>query len=239
MESTERLNKYLALHMGLSRRAADELIEKNKVTINGEPAPLGARVAEDDAVVVNGKPVSATTEYQYLALNKPVGYVSSRKRQGRSPTIYELIPHEYHDLKPVGRLDRESSGLILLTNDGDFAFHMTHPQFVKVKIYKVMLNRELEPLHQQMISDYGVTLNDGPSKLDLMRLSDDNRKEWQVTMSEGRNRQIRRTFDALGYTVTKLHRTDFGPYALHGIKPGKFEVVEKSNSCTQDAAYAR
>lgn len=230
MESSadsERLNKYLALHMGLSRRAADELIEKGSVSINGEVAPLGAHVSSADEVTVRGKKIENTTEYRYLALNKPVGYVSSRKKQGRSPTIYELLSPEDRSLKPVGRLDRESSGLLLLTNDGDFAFRMTHPQFAKVKIYKVTLNNELEPLHQQMISDYGVTLNDGPSKLTLTRLSDENRKEWQVTMSEGRNRQIRRTFDALGYIVTKLHRTDFGPYSLHGIKPGKFEVVER------------
>lgn len=226
-ETKERLNKYLALHMGLSRRAADQLIEKGRVTVNGVRASLGDRAGKNDAVVVNGTPVAATTEYQYLALNKPVGYVSSRRRQGSTPTIYELLPREYHDLKPVGRLDRDSSGLLLLTNDGDFAFHMTHPQFAKVKVYKVMLDRELEPIHQQMISEYGVTLTDGPSKLLLTRISEDFRKEWEVTMSEGRNRQIRRTFDALGYKVLRLHRTNFGPYALHGIKPGKFKVVEK------------
>lgn len=224
-DSSQRLNKYLALHSGTSRREADELIRDGVVLINGEKAELGARFNEGDIVTVNGKPVETQTDLIYLALHKPTGYVCSRKQQGDSPTIYSLLPEKYQSLKSVGRLDRNSSGLILLTNDGDFAFRMTHPKFTKVKIYKVRLDRDLAPLHQQMISDHGITLEDGPSKLSLERLSDDSRTDWIVTMSEGRNRQIRRTFLALGYEVIKLHRTDFGPYSLGDIKPGTFEVV--------------
>ena len=158
-------------------------------------------------------------------LNKPVGYVCSRRAQGDSPTIYAILPQAFHHLKPVGRLDRNSSGLLLLTNDGDFAFQMTHPKFVKTKVYSVRLDRDLEPLHQQMISDFGVILEDGPSKLHLERLRDDSRREWRVIMSEGRNRQIRRTFASLGYEVKKLHRTSFGNYSLGDMKPGSYELV--------------
>jgi pseudouridine synthase len=152
--------------------------------------------------------------------------VCSRKPQGDSPTIYELLPAEYHALKPVGRLDRNSSGLILLTNDGDFAYRMTHPKFAKTKIYSARLDHDLEPLHQQMISDYGVQLEDGVSKLMLERLREDSRKEWRVTMSEGRNRQIRRTFASLGYEVVKLHRTNFGNYSVGDMKTGTYELVD-------------
>lgn len=180
---------------------------------------------EGDSITVSGKPLAAPVSYQYVALNKPVGYVCSRKPQGDSPTIYELLPAGYHALKPVGRLDRNSSGIILLTNDGDFAFKMTHPKFAKTKIYSVRLDRELEPLHQQMISDYGVQLEDGPSKLHLERLHDDTRKEWRVVMSEGRNRQIRRTFASLGYEVKKLHRTNFGNYSVGDMEPGSYQTV--------------
>lgn len=161
-------------------------------------------------------------------MNKPVGYVCSRKRQGENPTIYELLPEKYQKLKTVGRLDKDSSGLILLTNDGDFAFKMTHPSFRKTKVYHVELNRDLEPLHQQMISEYGIKLEDGVSKLGLTRLDDENsmsRKKFEVTMSEGRNRQIRRTFAALGYRVVKLHRIEFGNYALGSLKPGEIEEI--------------
>ena len=224
---TTRLNKYLALQLGISRREADILIDSGTVTINGEPISLGARVTEGDKVMIAGKAIKEQkTAYVYMAFNKPVGYVCSRRAQGDSPTIYDLIPHQYHALKPVGRLDRNSSGLLLLTNDGDFAYRMTHPKFAKTKVYHVQLDRELEPLHQQMISDFGIQLDDGTSQLGLMRLSDTNRREWQVTMSEGRNRQIRRTFLALGYTVKKLHRVQFGNYALGDMKRGELKVVD-------------
>ena len=131
------------------------------------------------------------------------------------------------ELKTVGRLDKDSSGLILLTNDGDFAFSMTHPKFYKEKVYEVKLDRDLEPLHQQMIADFGVQLDDGISKLGLTRYADDNRREWRVTMSEGRNRQIRRTFIALGYQVVALHRIQFGKYQLAGLEPGKWVEFKK------------
>ena len=158
-------------------------------------------------------------------MNKPAGYVCSRKRQGDNPTLYELLPKKYQELKTVGRLDKDSSGLILLTNDGDFAFKMTHPKFVKTKMYIAELDRTLEPLHQQMIADFGVKLADGVSKLGLVSLND-NRKKWEITMHEGRNRQIRRTFGALGYTVTKLHRIKFGDYELGDLATGSFNIVE-------------
>lgn len=224
-ESSTRLNKYLALQLGISRREADELIGKGRVTLNSQTAALGARFNVGDDVTINGKPLaSETPSLVYLMLHKPAGYVCSRKQQGDSPTIYELLPTEYHHLKPVGRLDRDSSGLILLSNDGDFAFRMTHPSFSKTKLYDVTLDTDLAPLHQQMISDFGVTLEDGPSQLHLTRESDGDRRRWQVAMSEGRNRQIRRTFASLGYTVTKLHRTNFGNYSLGDIKKGEYKL---------------
>lgn len=221
-EKVLRLNKYLALQLGISRRQADNLISTGTVTINGETASLGAQISPNAVVEVSGKNVSANvTAKIYIALNKPTGYVCSRRQQGNTPTIYSLLPPSLHHLKPVGRLDKDSSGLILLTNDGDFAHRMTHPSFHKTKIYKAHLDQPLEPLHQQMISDFGINLEDGRSQLTLERLGD-SRRDWQITMSEGRNRQIRRTFAALGYTVTKLHRTDFGNYALGDIKRGEF-----------------
>lgn len=226
-DETIRLNKHLALQLGVSRREADELIEKHRVTINGKQAELGARITHSDNVLVDNKAVGSHRKLSYIAFNKPVGYVCSRRAQGESPTIYSLLPKELHHLKPVGRLDKDSSGLILLTNDGDFAHTMTHPSFVKQKIYRVRLDRELEPLHQQMISDFGIQLDDGASKLSLERLNDDERFSWQVIMSEGRNRQIRRTFAALGYTVTKLHRIQFGPYQIGSLKRGNFTTIER------------
>ena len=222
---TTRLNKYLATNFGVSRREADALISDGKVFINDKRAIIGARVEEGDKVEIEGHKVNKE-KLIYLALNKPAGYVCSRRRQGDTPTMYELLPEKYQTLKSVGRLDKNSSGIILLTNDGDFAYQMTHPKFIKTKIYEVEIDRDLAPLHQQMIADFGVQLPDGLSKLGLEKMNDE-RTAWRVTMSEGRNRQIRRTFDALGYKVVLLHRTNFGKYGLSGLKSGEFCEVPK------------
>lgn len=226
-EDTARVNKYIAHATGLSRREVDNAISAGRVTINGVKAIMGAQVAPQDTVLMDGKPITGQVHYTYLALHKPVGYVCSRRAQGEYPTIYELLPSHYRALKPVGRLDRDSSGILLLTDDGDFAHTMTHPKFQKQKAYEVELDHELTPLHQQMINDHGVTLEDGPSQLTLERLSDIDRTNWRVTMSEGRNRQIRRTFAALGYTVTKLHRTQFGPYQVGALPSGESQLTER------------
>ncbi|MDO4220353.1 MAG: pseudouridine synthase [Candidatus Saccharibacteria bacterium] len=222
-----RLNKYVATNFGVSRREADNLIEAGRVYINGKKAEIGVRAHENDTITIDGRNI-IEQEPIYLAFHKPVGYVCSRKQQGNAATLYDLLPKKYQTLKTVGRLDKDSSGLILLTNDGDFAFQMTHPKFAKQKQYSVELDRELEPLHQQMIADFGIQLPDGKSQMGLSRVGE-SRKKWDVTISEGRNRQIRRTFDALGYKVIKLHRYKFGPYELSGLAEGDFVEVKKAN----------
>lgn len=218
-----RLNKFLAERLGLSRREADDAILVGKVTIDGKKAVLGARIDKTSKVCYNNKIVPFDTDFLYIAMNKPVGYVCSRRAQGDAPTLYDILPKEYQKLKTVGRLDKDSSGLILLTNDGDFAFEMTHPKFHKEKVYEVELDRPLEPLHQQMISDFGVMLEDGPSKFTVIKIEE---KKYTVILSEGRNRQIRRTFAALGYKVTALHRTQFGKYQLSGLESGKCAIIK-------------
>ena len=259
MNQQLRLNKFLAERLGVSRREADELIATGKVTIDGQPAVIGNKIDSKSKICYNNKTIPFNIEFIYLAFNKPVGYVCSRHAQGSAPTIYEILPKKYHKLKTVGRLDKDSSGLILLTNDGDFAYQMTHPKFHKEKVYEVELDKPLEPLHQQMISDYGVMLDDGPSKFMIVHKEESNllsgafrsaaarelarsprgdgrerrgaRKNglapmYTVILTEGRNRQIRRTFAALGYKVTKLHRTNFGKYELSGLKSGKCVIIK-------------
>lgn len=226
-DSSTRLNKYLAHTTGISRREADEFIEQGKVRVDGTVVNLGAQFDPTrQSVSINGHPVSAKRPYTYLLMHKPVGYVCSRKQQGYTLTIYSILPPKYHDLKPVGRLDKDSSGLLLLTDDGDFAHQMTHPKFHKAKTYQIALDKPLTPLHRQMISDHGIILEDGPSKLQLERLKDGNDTEWIVNMHEGRNRQIRRTFFSLGYEVTRLHRTQFGTYSLGDLKPNELRIIK-------------
>jgi 23S rRNA pseudouridine2605 synthase len=219
-----RLNKFIALATGLSRRAADAAIGEYRVGINGKTATVGTEVTEADVVTLDGRTITPPVNRVTIMLNKPAGYVVSRDGQG-SDTVYDLLPFGYDRLKPVGRLDKDSSGLILLTNDGDLANELTHPRHQKQKIYEVTLDTALQPLHRQMISDYGVRLEDGLSKFELGRLQEGNDRKWKITMSEGRNRQIRRTFASLGYDIKKLHRVQFGVYTLNGLKPGEFEQL--------------
>ena len=221
-----RLNKFLAERLGVSRREADDLISAGKVLIDGKPAILGAKIDKNNKVCYNKKIIPFDADFLYLAMNKPVGYVCSRRAQGSALTLYDLLPKEYQKLKTVGRLDKDSSGLILLTNDGDFAFQMTHPKFHKEKVYQVELDRPLEPLHQQMISDYGIALDDGVSRFMVTKDITSTGDGYIAILSEGRNRQIRRTFAALGYRVTNLHRTQFGKYQLNGLDFGKYVIIK-------------
>jgi 23S rRNA pseudouridine2605 synthase len=216
-----RLNKFIASSTALSRRAADAAIAAGSVTVNGKPAEQGMDVAETDIVALEGRVVHTITETTTIMLHKPPGYVVSKNGQG-SQTIYSLLPAAYQPLNPVGRLDKDSSGLLLLTDDGQLAHSLTHPSKQKRKVYEVTLDKPLQPLHHQMLVDYGVQLEDGVSKfLELSGLGKNDGTEWMVVMHEGRNRQIRRTFAALGYTVQILHRTHFGNFALGNLPPGK------------------
>lgn len=215
-----RINKFIAQATGMSRRTADDVIARGRVTINGIPVSTGYKVTEHDSVVLDDTLLAPPKALQTIMFNKPRACVSSRDGQG-SKTIYDIIPPEFHHLKPVGRLDKYSTGLLLLTNDGTLAQELTHPSRQKTKIYQITLNKPLAPLHQQMISDHGVILEDGPSKFTIEK----NDSKYIITMREGRNRQIRRTFDALGYYVDSLHRTNFGSYNLGDLANGEIKQL--------------
>lgn len=218
-----RINKFIASSTSLSRRAADVAITNGRVQVDGKPAEQGTDVSTASIVTLDGRAITPAVKTITIMLNKPRGYVVSRDGQG-SETIYDILPAEYQQLNPVGRLDKDSSGLLLLTNDGELANQLTHPKYQKVKVYEVTLDKPLQPLHQQMISDHGVMLEDGLSKFSISQIERGN-TEYEVTMHEGRNRQIRRTFAALGYTVVNLHRTHFGTYTLGTLKPGKISTA--------------
>jgi 23S rRNA pseudouridine2605 synthase len=213
-----RLNQYIALHTGISRRSADRLIKEGRVLVNGQTPLIGHSVSEHDKVEVSGLKIKHKVKLITILLNKPTGYVCSRNGQGSS-TIYELIPEELHHLKPVGRLDKDSSGLLLMTNDGHLANELTHPSRQKQKVYLVELDRQLSPEDAKKIED-GINLEDGLSQLNLKQLKGGI---IEVKIYEGRNRQIRRTFAAVDYKVEKLHRTHFGNYTLKLLPSGKWK----------------
>lgn len=218
-----RINRFVASATQLSRRAADTAVQQGRVRINDKIAQTGDAVAPDDIVLLDGQPIMPLQKLTII-FHKPVGYVTGRDGQG-SKTIYDLLPPEVQHLQAVGRLDKDSSGLLLLTNDGELAQQLTHPSFQKIKIYEVALDHPLQPLHRQMISDIGVQLEDGVSSFELERITEGDDTSWRVTMREGRNRQIRRTFAALGYTVQRLHRTQFGNYRLESLPAGSYRPV--------------
>ncbi|HVV25898.1 MAG TPA: pseudouridine synthase [Candidatus Saccharimonadales bacterium] len=216
-----RINVFIANATGLSRRAADRAVEDGRVSVNGAPAQPGQQVSDTDQITLGGQPLTASGPTATIMLHKPAGYVVSRRGQG-SRTVYDLLPAEHRGLKPVGRLDKDSSGLLLLTNDGQLAHALTHPRYRKTKSYEVELDKPLADEDRQAI-EKGVKLSDGLSKLQIKH---HDGQHFTVIMSEGRNRQIRRTFAARGYTVTALHRTSFGDYQLPPrLKPGRWQAV--------------
>lgn len=216
-----RINKFVALATGLSRRSADAAITGGRVRLNRKPANLGDDVTSGDRVTLDTKVLEPDTELTTIMLNKPVGYVCSRRGQG-SRTIYDLLPEKYHKLKPTGRLDKDSSGLLLLTNDGNLANRLTHPRYQKNKIYRVKLNKPLELNDEKQLLT-GVKLSDGLSK--FIKVSDCSNNTYEVTLTEGRNRQIRRTFQALGYKIAELHRNSFGTYSLDSLPLGLYKTI--------------
>jgi 23S rRNA pseudouridine2605 synthase len=218
-----RINRFIALATGVSRRAADKLADAGEIQINGRKIKVGQEVAATDHVTWRGKRLELPLELQTIIVNKPEGYVCSRTGQG-SMTVYDLLPARYHNLKPIGRLDKASSGLLLMTNDGKLAQKLSHPSNRKMKCYEIVLDKPLKPHDWSQITQRGVMLDDGISKFDLHWIEKDGR-QWIATLYEGRNRQIRRTFKKLGYNVTKLHRTIFGNYKLGHLESGNFKLV--------------
>lgn len=219
-----RINQYIAHASGLSRRQADTAIAAGRVRLNGATAPLGATIAAGDTVELDGTSLQAPT-YQTIALHKPPGYVTSRRKQGNTPTIYALLPPELHVLKPVGRLDRDSSGLLLLTNDGELAQQLQHPSRGHRKRYEVQLDRRLEADDAQQLQR-GVKLDDGISKLVVQQ----RHGYIEVWLEEGRNRQIRRSFAAVDYRVTRLHRTNVGDMILGKLASGQWQPIGQGDT---------
>jgi pseudouridine synthase len=214
-----RINKWVAVSSGLSRRAADQAIKDGRVQVNTTTAELGQQVSLSDTITLDQKTLRPPEQLATIMLNKPVGYVCSRAKQGNK-TIYELLPASFRELKPVGRLDKDSSGLLLLTNDGQIANELTHPSKKKLKVYEVSLNRPLSATDQKKI-EQGIQVENYTSYLQLKELA--GHTHFLVSLMEGKNRQIRRTFGALEYRVAKLHRISFGSYTLGELPSGSFQ----------------
>ncbi len=214
-----RLNQFLAKHTSLSRRSADEAVKAGRVSVNGLVAQLGKLVDDLDRVALDGNDI-VLQHTKSIMLHKPIKTICSKTQQGNVPTVYSLLPKELQHLAYVGRLDKDTSGLLIMSNDGELIQHITHPGHQIDKQYIVQLNKTLNSNDLALLKK-GVQLDDGISKLKTSGKG----RDWVVTIHEGRNRQIRRTFEALGYEVTKLHRSKVGNLELGDLELSKYKEI--------------
>ena len=227
-----RLNAFLARSGVASRRAADKLIESGEVRVNGlVPPPEGVLIdPEHDHVTVSGKPVKPVTRHRYLVLNKPVGVITTAKDESGRTSVLDVVGDEGlngHRLFPVGRLDADSTGLLMLTDDGDLAFRLTHPRYKVPKEYIAVVggspkSSDLEKLRSGVQLDDGMT---APAEVEVIRVMPGPMAELRIVIREGRHRQVRRMLLAIGHRVQSLKRVGFGPLKLGRLKVGGWRVM--------------
>lgn len=226
-----RLNKYIASTGLCSRRKADELIEEGKVCVNGKVInELGFHVREKDKVSVDGKIVRPQI-LQYYRFYKPAGYITTQDDERGRKTIYDVIPPELINLKPVGRLDKDSTGLLILTNDGDLINQMTHPSIKVPKVYMVTINGKFTEEHaNEMLNGIEIITDTNEKKTafaETLPIEISNKSSViQVVLYQGINRQIRKMFAALGFEVKVLKRIQHATITLEGLKKGQVKIIK-------------
>ena len=217
----ERLQKFLSSAGIASRRQAEVLIASGRVKVNGRVVrELGVKVdPQKDKIEVSGEPAAARKEYLYIALNKPDGYVSSRQAEFGRKTVYDLLPQDLRQkVWSVGRLDYETEGLLIFTNDGELTQMLTHPSFEHAKEYEAALDRKLTSKDQKLL-EKGVNINGfltSPAKVKILA-----ERQVAIVIHEGHKRQVRRMFAVLGYLVQKLVRIRIGKLKLADLKLGE------------------
>lgn len=222
-----RLNKYIASSGLCSRRKADELIESGVVTVNGKKVTeLGYSVLPKDKVFVSGKMIHPV-KHEYYRFYKPAGYITTAEDEKGRKTIYDLLPENLHHLKPVGRLDKDSTGLIILTNDGELINELTHPSAKVPKLYRVVVNsaitqNDIDKMYK------GIEIEPGKmayAQVDVLEI-DKTSTVMEILLYQGLNRQIRKMFEYLGYEVVSLKRIQHAILNLDGLKRGEFKPIK-------------
>lgn len=222
-----RLNKYIASSGICSRRKADELIEQGVVSVNGKKVTeLGFTVGEKDKVFIDNNLIRPK-KLEYYRFYKPAGFITSADDEKSRKIIYDLIPPEMHNLKPVGRLDKDSSGLIILTNDGDLINELTHPSVKVPKVYIVGVNGKLHLHHLEKMAQ-GIEIEDGKIAYANSTIieAENDRTVLQMVLFQGLNRQIRKMIESLGFEVTSLKRIQHATIELEGLKKGQYKPLK-------------
>ena len=225
--SSTRLNKYIASSGLCSRRKADELIEQGVVFVNGKKVTeLGYLVDEKDKVFVNQKLVRPV-KHVYYKFYKPAGYITTCDDEKGRKTIYDLLPETLYNLKPVGRLDKDSTGLLILTNDGDLINELTHPSVKVPKVYIVSVDAKMHPHEFEQMAK-GIEIEPGKiAYADVTLLEADNRHTLvQIVLYQGMNRQIRKMIEYFGYEVKSLKRIQHATIQLEGLRRGEFKPIK-------------
>ena len=224
--TTERIAKFLARSGVASRRACEQLVASGRVSLNGVmvTAPATFVDPERDVVAVDGRATHPPTDHVYLALNKPRGFVTTVRDTHHRPTVLDLIPDTGRRIYPVGRLDMDSEGLLILTDDGELAFGLTHPSRQTSKTYLVKLQRRATQDDLDRLA-HGIRLDDGPTLPARARLADGSGKLVEVEMREGRKRQVRRMFASLGNRVVRLVRIKLGCVELGLLAEGSYREL--------------
>ena len=223
-----RLNRFISKAGICSRREADKFIEAGIVTINGiVVTELGTKVSPTDKVVFNNKPIKAEGNV-YILLNKPKDYITTTYDPHAKRTVLDLVKNACDEkIYPVGRLDRNTTGVLLLTNDGDLTSRLTHPKYETLKIYHVGLDKNLKPSDLEKIA-IGIELDDGFIKVDSIEYIDSKKhNEIGVEIHSGKNRIVRRIFESLGYKVVSLDRTFLGGLTKMGLSRGKWRILNE------------
>lgn len=223
-----RLNKYIAGTGLCSRREADEYIKSGLITVNGKvTTELGMKIRYSDTIKYRGRQLTEQKKV-YILLNKPKDYITTVEDPHAKRTVLDIVRNACAErIYPVGRLDRNTTGVLLLTNDGDLAKKLTHPKFNKAKIYHVFLNKSLKPHDLEKIAT-GLILDDGFIKADsISYVSDNDKKQIGIEIHSGRNRIIRRIFEQLNYKIVRLDRVYFAGLTKKGLPRGKWRFLTK------------
>jgi 23S rRNA pseudouridine2605 synthase len=224
-----RLQKFLSRAGAASRRQAEDLMAQGRVRVNGEPATtLGIRVEPGvDRVELDGKEIRFD-RIRWILLNKPRGVLTTRRDPGGRPTVYSLLPPEHQGLKYVGRLDQDTEGLLLFTNDGTRLHALTHPSSEVPREYRALVGGIPDRAVLQRL-EQGVELEDGPARAERVRMTsivEGKGASLSLILREGRKREVKRLFDAVGHSVRRLRRVGFGPIRLGDLRPGEWRELD-------------